>query len=393
MTPLQTLEVRSSEIRSRLADLAALTELTDEQRAEMEKLGTEYKDVEVRHRALIVAGDKPPTPIETRNDAQGSEIRRLLQRGNLGTMLSNIGQQHSHEGPEAEIQQHFGLNTRSIPLAMLRTDLETLETRAATTIPTDVNTMQHEALRYVFPMSSSAYVGVSQETVPVGDAVFPVLTSVLSVGTPARTVAQAETDGVFTAEVLTPARLQAALRYTREDAARFMSLDSDLRENLAMGLANGLDFQVIQGVDGFLGSGGLTVRTGDATAEADFSTYRGLLYDSVTIDGRYSSMASEIKMLMGPASYAHCGGVYRTANSDISAVENLMTNSGGVKVSANIPAPSTNDQDVIVAKMGMMRRNFVSALWENVDIIFDEITSADTGEIILTAVMLYATSS
>ena len=394
MTPLQTLEVRSSEIRSRLADLAALPELGDEQRAEMEKLGTEYKDVEVRHRALIVAGDVPPTPTEVRNDPQGREVRGLINRANLGVMLGNIAEQRAHVGAEAEIQAHYGLTTRSIPLAMLRdwdAAASALETRAAATIPASVNTMQNESLRYVFPMSAAAHLGIAQETVGVGDAVFPVLTSTLAVGTPARAGAQAETDGVFTAEVLTPGRLQAALRYTREDAARFMSLDSDLRQNLAMGLADGLDFQVIQGDDGLLGTNGLTVRAGDAAAEATFADYRRLLFDAQTIDGKYSSMASEIKMLMGPATYAHAGAMYRTANSDYSAVENLEMASGGVRVSANIPPPDTNDQDVLVAKLGMMRRNFVSALWENIDVIYDEITSASTGEVVLTAVMLFAT--
>ena len=234
---------------------------------------------------------------------------------------------------------------------------------------------------YLFPMSAAAFLGVSQETVGVGDAIFPVLTSALDVGTPDKSATQAETTAVFRAETLTPGRIQAALRYTREDMARFLSLDSDLRQNLAMGLSDGLDRQVLSGTDGLLGTGGLTLRAGDAAATATFSDYRGLLFDAETIDGVYASMAGEIKMLMGPQTYAHCGGVYRTANSDISAVENLAMASGGVRVSANIPAPVNNDQDVIIAKQGMMRRNFISALWANLDVIYDEISSAAEGEI------------
>ena len=101
-------------------------------------------------------------------------------------------------------------------------------------------------------------------------------------------------------------------------------------------------------------------------------------------------MASDVRMLMGPAVYSHSGTSYRTANSDISAIENLMANSGGVRISANIPDPASNVQAVLVAKLGMQRRNMVSALWEQVDIIFDEITAVSTGEVILTAVMLFA---
>ena len=393
MTDLQTLELRSSEIRSRLAEIGVMPELGDEHRAELERLQTEYRDCESRRRALMVAGDAPPVPIETRGDREGQEIRRLLSRANMGAMLDTIIRQRSHEGAEKEVAEHYGLGGRSVPLAMLR-DWEgaarALETRAAATIPTDVNSQQNESLMYLFPMSAAAFLGIASQTVPVGDSIFPVLTSALDVGTPDRSVAQAETTAVFRAETLTPGRIQAALRYTREDMARFLSLDSDLRQNLAMGLSNGLDTQILSGPDGLLGANGLTLRTGDAAAEATFSTYRGLLFDSLTIDGVYASMASEIRMLMGPASYAHCGGVYRTANSDISAVENLAMASGGVRVSANIPIPDADDQDVIVAKMGSMRKNFVSALWENLDVIYDEITAAAEGEIVLTGVMLYA---
>lgn len=364
MLPIQKLELRSSEIKSRLSDLAATEgELSEEHRSEMDRLVNESKDIETRRRALIVAGDILPPAIEAKDDSEGRDMRRLLMRGNVGQMLSNIAEQQQHTGPEAELHQHFQLPPRSIPLSMLRRfdDLE-LETRAAATIPSSVNSMQHESLRYVFPMSRSAFLGVSQETVGVGDAIFPILTSDLTVTTPIRTAAGTETTAVFSAETLTPGRLQASLRYTREDKARFLMLDSDLRENLSMGLQDGLDKEIIQGTNGLLGTGGLTVRTGDGGAEAVFSTYRGLLYDADTLDGRYADQASSIRMLMGSQTYAHCGASYRTANSDISAVENLLMNSGGVRISANIPDPVSDVQAVLVSK-GTMRKNMISALW------------------------------
>ena len=63
-------------------------------------------------------------------------------------------------------------------------------------------------------------------------------------------------------------------------------LESSLRESLALGISDGLDLDAITGPNGLLGTSGLTVRTGDAAAEATFATYRGLLFDSMTIDGR-----------------------------------------------------------------------------------------------------------
>ena len=165
-------------------------------------------------------------------------------------------------------------------------------------------------------------------------------------------------------------------------------LETDLRESLSMGIMDGLDAQIVAGTNGLLGTGGLTARAGDAASEATFPTYRGLVYDSETVDGRYSGGGEDIRLAIGPATYAHAGGTYRTANSDISALENLMMATAGVRVSAHIPVPATNDQDVIVRKGA--RRAMVAPLWMGLDIIYDEITSAATGHVILTAVALFA---
>ena len=392
MTPLQQLIVKNSEMRTRLSELGSNENLTDEQRAELESLRTEYQDNEQRQRALIVAGDEPAQPMETRDDSQGRELRRLLNRGSVGTMLQNMLTLRSeHEGPEQEIAKHYGLGTNQLPVTMLHNweRFTPLEKRAAVAVPTDVAAAQHETLDYVFPMACAAFLGVDMPTVPVGDSVYPVFSTSPVVASPAEGVSVAETDGIILSEVLTPGRLQASYRFSREDKYKFNMLESDLRDSLSMGISDGLDLQIVAGVNGLLGTSGLTARAGDAGAEAVFSDYRQLLYDADTIDGRYSGMASDIRMVMGPATYNHAGAVYRTANSDISALENLMMASGGVKASAHVPAPNAgHDQDVIIAKG--MRRAMVAPLWMGLDIIFDEVTRAADGYIVLTAVALYS---
>ena len=392
MTDYQRLILRASEIRTSLSELAGNDDLTDEQRSQLEALRAEYQDNEQRQRACIVAGDEPPQPIETRDDSQGRELRRLLGRGSIGTMLSNmLNLRSEHEGPEQEIAKHYGLGANQLPVTMLH-DWERytpLQTRAAVAVPTDVAAMQYETLQYVFPMACAAFLDVDMPTVPVGDAVYPVFTTSPVVASPAEGVTVAETDGIILSEVLTPGRLQASYRFSREDKYKFAMLESDLRDSLSMGISDGMDLQIVAGVNGLLGTSGLTARAGDAGAEAVFSDYRQLLYDADTIDGRYSGMASDIKMVMGQASYNHAGSVYRTANSDISALENLMMASGGVKASAHVPAPNAgHDQDVIVRKGS--RRAMVAPLWMGLDIIFDEVTRANDGYIVLTAVALYA---
>ena len=65
-----------------------------------------------------------------------------------------------------------------------------------------------------------------------------------------------------------------------------------------------------------------------------------------------------------------------------------MAVTGGVRVSAHVPAVAANKQNCVI-RLGM-RRDMVAPIWEGVEIIFDELTMAKTGEIVLTAVMLHA---
>ena len=138
----------------------------------------------------------------------------------------------------SELQKEYGLGNNEIHVRQLS---QQVETRAVTPAPANVGTDQQPIIPYVFPMACAAWLGVDMPTVSVGEAVFPVLTSTLAVHTPAENASAAETTGAFSADVLAPSRLQAAFEYSREDRARFRDMDSSLRENLSMGLADGLD--------------------------------------------------------------------------------------------------------------------------------------------------------
>ena len=220
MTPIQTLEIRAGEIRKRLSELGALAELTDETRSEMEKLRSEYTDTDTKRAALTIAGDAPVVhTLETRS-SEGRELRALIGRANVGEIFDAALSKRSIEGASAELQQHFGLDQNQIPLALLMKswpDADDLETRAVTPAPGNVGQEQQSIIPYVFPQSAATFLGVDMPTVGVGEQVFPVLSSELSVGAPAEGVDQAETTGSFSADVLSPGRLQASFFYSRED--------------------------------------------------------------------------------------------------------------------------------------------------------------------------------
>ena len=388
MTALQKLEIRASEIRQRLSELADV-EVTDDIRGELTRLRTEYQDNELKQSAATIAGDGKNDPIESRS-TEGREFRALLDTANVGEILDNTISKRSTDGANAEVQQHYGLGANVIPLAMLANipDDDSLETRAVTPAPGDVGATQASIIPYVFPQAAATYLGVDMPTVGVGEQTYPVLTKQLDVRTPAENAEAAETTGAFSADVLTPSRIQAAFFYSREDRARFAGMDASLRENLSMGLADGLDQQVINGPNGLAHSTNLANH--NVTAVTDYALYRSQLMAG-RVDGRYASTYDNIRILMGPETYAHADSVWRgsNTNNDVSALDVLMDRTAGVRVSAHIPDADSNDRQNAIVRLGM-NRDMVAPIWEGIELIPDEITKAASGQIIVTAYMLHA---
>ena len=285
----------------------------------------EYGDLEVRYQALTIS-EVDPEKKETKGTPEAIERTELEARCSVGSIFASVMEHRATEGAERELQKELGLSDNQIPLCLL-------ETRAITPAPGNVGQDQAAIVPAVFPMGAAAFLGIAIPTVPVGDAVFPVLTN----NTPADDVAEAtnvaETTGSFTAEVLTPRRIQASFFYSREDRARFAGMDEALRMNLNDALSSGLDKYILTKTNlGLLDFGT------DPTAgtEETFATYRTAIYSQV--DGRYAMSAADVCMLIGSDTLTHMTGKYRANNSDDSALDSCIRISGGVRVSAHVAA-------------------------------------------------------
>ena len=382
MTVLQKLQVRQSEIREAINALLGNDARTDEQDAELSKLTAEGLKIEPEIRAAIVASPDPTDPqTEDTEDVETRQRRDLSDQSDLGRIYAAVIEHRQVDGREQELQKELGLSANHIPLSMLRT-----EHRAVTPAPGNVGQNQSEIIPYVFPQSVAAFLGVDMPTVGTGEAVYPVLTKKLDVRTPAESGAATETTGAFSAEVLSPARLQASFFYSREDRARFAGMDAALRQNLSAGLSDGLDQQVIAGGEGLLD--GTNLSNNNVNAETTYALYRSQLgYGRV--DGQYAGGIGDIRLVMGADTYGHAAEQFRSANAgDRAALEDLMAATGGVRVSAHVPAVSANKQNVIIRRG--MARDMVVPIWEGISLIPDEITGAKKGEISITAVMLHA---
>ena len=385
MSPKQKLELRSIAVKKRLREIAALEldDLTEEIRSESVSLQTELTAVEVRMTALISAGEDEGGGEVQRNagDGEGAEVRRLIADTKVGNILTAVLEHRQTVGREAEIQAHFKVGGNQIPLAMLRTP----EHRAVTAAPANVGTQEQPIVPGVFPDSLAAFMGIEMPTVPVGDTTFPVLTTNAAVEALAEAGAGTETDGSFSAELLAPGRLQAHFRYSIEDRARFSGMDGALRQNLSEALAAALDKEIIAGANGLLT--GVNLANNNVNAVTTYSLYRsGLIYGR--IDGTYASQGSDIRLVVGGPTYAHAASQYRSNNADFNALDALMRDSGGVRVSAHVPVVNASKQNAIVRRG--LRRDMVAPVWEGVTLLHDPYSKKSEGEIVLTAVMLYA---
>ena len=379
MTDRQKLELRQSAIRSRLAELGT-AEGTDAGKAEIDTLAVEYGSNEARIRAFMVASDAPvETTTATKETKERSELYQKASVGDLVFSLVN-GRSGVQGGAMAELQKEYGLGDNEIHIRQLSS-----ETYAVTPAPANTGEVQQEIVPYVFPASVGAFLGVHMPTVGVGETVFPVLTKELDVNTPAENADSDETTGAFSADVLSPSRIQASFFYSREDRARFMGMDEALRENLSMGLADGLDEQIIAGTNGLLE--GTNLSNNNVSTVTTYQLYRSQLAYA-RVDGRYASMTSDIRVVMGSDTYEHAASQYRGNNDNQDALQSLTSALGGVMVSSHVPDASGNKQNAII-RLGM-RRDMVAPIWSNIALVPDEVTLIKKGQIVITAVMLHA---
>ena len=384
MTAVQKIQIRLSECRQRLNTLLQVEKRSTEEDSEMATLTAEVSAKEPELRAAIAA---EPDLEETRvaGDAETRELALLTERASVGDILSATFEKRQTSGEAAELQKHYGLGSHQVPLEMLRID-RGVESRAAATVPASIgDASQAAVVTPVFASGDGAFLGIERPTVPVGDAAYPVLSTSPSVKGPfTGSDEAAQTDATFVATNLSPERLQASFSYRRTDAARFAGLDAALRLALNGGLQEKLDQQAIEGTDGLLT--GTNLPNANVNTATTFALYlSGLLYGRV--DGRYARTPGDIRMIVGQGTFAHASAAYKGNNSDESGVERLQEKSGGLMVSAHVPAVASSKQNVLI-RLGMERGAAVQPMWQGVSLVVDEFTRAAYGEIIVHAVLL-----
>ena len=368
MLESQTHLIRISELRTKINDHDG------EDADELTKLENESRALEAKYRVAV----KAEAEAEENSEADGSagELRELVAAANIGAIFEAAVESRATTGAEKELQDSLNLAPNAAPLDLLR-----LEKRAVTPAPASVGAMEAPTVQPVFAMGDAEFLGVMETMVDVGDAVFPVLTTRPTVGGPHRESENvAETDGTYAVSVLPPSRLQASFLMRATDAVRFRDMQDSLSDALRSGLGEAVDKEIVDQLS-------TDVARTAATAADTFASYRKrFIYD--LIDGRFASMESDIRLLVGSKTLADASELYRANTADDSVLDSIRRISGGVKVSPHIAAVAASKQDVYVRKG--MHPDFALGMWRGVTLLVDPYSGSKKGEVRVTGTLLAA---
>ena len=250
MTAKQKIELRRSEIRERLGEVAGLDgeQRTEAVETEQRALLTELKESEPRLQAAI-ASDEADDRLrgeQTNVDGEHRERLELRSRARLSNYLTARLQGRMAGGAEAELSQAAGVE--GIPLELW--DVPRVgEQRAVTGTPGTTGINLDMIRPAVFAPSIATRLGVEMPRVPSGTYATATISQSVTAAAKNKSANAPETAALFTVGSTGPKRVSARLATTIEAVAEVgaETYESTLRENTSLALSDELDDQVING--------------------------------------------------------------------------------------------------------------------------------------------------
>ena len=385
-----------------MAELAREESLSDETRAQLDKIETGTPDLERQLRAAQVAVDDEEAEQRAAGarsrqpeDGEDRERAELRSKVRLSGYVAAAIEQRSADGAEFEYNQAVGIAGNRFPLELLAPPVE-----LRTSTDTDTQTTPRRWLDRLFAGTAAERVGVTMESVPAGVASFPITTAGAGAAQRGRTEAAADAAWTVGVSELKPTRNAVRLVFSIEDAARIPGLESALTRDLRMALVEGVDRAVFLGdgganensadITGLQTAAGLTERTitqaAKVTGEGVLKAFAGL------IDGKHAMTAADLRIVLAVG--ANQLWFAERANTGASAdtlIGELMTRSGlSWLTRAEIEAATTADKFGGFVGLGRgIEGAGVAAVWAAGELIRDPYSGAAKGEVALTLSYLW----
>ena len=403
MLKSQSLQVRSSEIKSKLNELANADNITAEQSAEVDRLRNELTSVEAQYRAAVATEDTANADADAPEKRATEELRK---RASIGAFVDARMRGRLVDGAEEEYRAAVEATPGSIPLGMF--EPREPRTRAVSGAPTTGTPASVTPIvPYVFASSLAGPLGIEVRTAVPGNFNVPRITTAPAAGANpvAAGAATDETAAVMDIVSSTPRRLPAAVRTNLEGIWTLgPEYEDALRESVRMQLSVALDNQLINGASAAPAMNGLITQIGlpssARSAIVDWGSAVGDFID--VIDGLWAGELSEVFAVVNPAGYQFVSKLYRevevTGSSgggtpgDVSAAEHVNARSAGLRAHTRMPAEYTsgtldNHVAVLFARRGMEDvTRVILPTWGELA-IDDPYTDASKGERVYTFVM------
>ena len=403
MTPKQKIELRLSEVRSRLNEIAGLEgdAFSDEIRAEAETLKTEYRDLETRHQSAIIAEGEAETRAASDfdDDAEDRERAELRSKARVGGYISAAIEQRAADGVEAEYNAAVGIPSSHFPLELIAPPVEA---RAKT--DADASASQRTWVDRLFADTAAARLGVSMESVAPGVAAYPVTTAGASAKQRGRTEGADDATWTVATTELKPSRNAVRAVFSEEDAARLPGLEAALRRDLSMALTEGVDRAI------FLGDAGANEDGADITGFQTFTAAAtGLTESTLTqgnkvkapetlavfadmLDGKHAAGLGDLRVVASVG----CNTLWLTqiaaAAADTKTIASFLRENGlSWSIRGEIETATTAGKfGAFIGRGRGIRGAAVAAVWNSAMLIRDPYTNAAKGEIALTLSHLWA---
>ena len=385
MTPAQKLELRRSEVRQRLGELSALEgdAYGDDERAETDRLATEYADLERRHRAALIAS--PGEEGATEGAAEDRDRVELRQRASVGRFLLAALRGQRLSGAEAELATEAGVDAGAIPLELWDVPTESrADTAAATPSTTGVNLDPLRPL--IYARAVAPRLGIAMPRVSSGSFATATLTTGLTAAAKAAGAAAESTAGAFTAQSTTPHRVSARLSIRIEDVATVGvgNFESILRQNVALALSDQLDQYTLNGDGSDPNPTGLLTRLTDPTDPTDVVSWSGFVGAAAGgIDGGpWAETMESVTLLVNAATMRKAETTFQAGSGtdtpgEMSAAAYLRQHAGGFFANRRMPATASNIAASLRFRSGTMGLDGVNAMRTAVCPIWNEIAIDD----------------
>ena len=371
---LRALRDRQSKERGKMAELAQLDSLTDEQRGELDTIESGTADLERLIRAATTAveeedrsaKDEGKAGTDNEPDPEVRERLELRGRASVGRYLSAALKGRAPAGAEAELAAAAGVD--GIPMELWSHPEERRdEDRAITPAPGTVGINLDTLRPAVFAPSIASKLMVDMPVVQSGTYATATLGSGATADAVAKSAAVPDTAATWTAQTTMPHRVGAALDLTLEDIASVGSenFESVLRQHISLVLADEIDDQLINGdgnnddLTGFFQR--LTNPADPAAGLATFDTLVGVFADG--IDGLWANTMSDVSIVSGPDTYKLSAKTFRgrvidtgqrggVSLGDISFADYAKAHSAGWWTNARMPDTASNVQAAIMCRKG-----------------------------------------